>query len=203
MLDWIANIILILGLTGLHTASNTSLQRELESRPLWSGCRMHIEEGVPGDCWESLIKWAFIWQEQNGFNEPSHDSLSIRTICFIFRHVLTPGFMYEETCLWLAIHNIFFITSYIQERIWPTTMSSFLRESLHQKLTRGDCNELAELTLVLVAGGSETDSFVIKHTGALHGAKWMTRFLYSIKIILLSNNAGKNSLWRNMRPKPR
>ena len=66
-----------------------------------------------------------------------------------------------------------------------------MRESLQQKFTRGDYRELVELSLMIITNGSEPENFVMKHPGALHRARWMAKLLYSIKIVLLSNNITK------------
>ncbi|KAL7636939.1 UNVERIFIED_CONTAM: hypothetical protein RMT77_012697 [Armadillidium vulgare] len=52
--------------------------------------------------------------------------------------------------------------------------------------TRGDYQELIELSLLLVTKRSEPQQFSMKHPGALHKARWMAKLLYTMKMVLLS-----------------
>ena len=47
-------LIFIFGLTGQHTASGVTIQRELDPLLLWLACRRHYGEVVSYDYWESL-----------------------------------------------------------------------------------------------------------------------------------------------------
>ena len=57
--------------------------------------------------------------------------------------------------------------------------------SLAKGYTRGDYKELVELSLAYMK--SQLEKFKIRKPGAMHKARWMSRLLYSLKIVLLSN----------------
>lgn len=66
------------------------------------------------------------------------------------------------------------------------TLANCFREFLALGSTRGDYQELIELSLLLVTKGSEPQQFSMKHPGALHKARWMAKLLYTMKMVLLS-----------------
>jgi hypothetical protein len=51
---------------------------------------------------------------------------------------------------------------------------------------RGDYKELITLALIFLAK-EEVDSFRLQCPGAIHRARWMSKLLYSMKIVLLSD----------------
>ena len=65
-------------------------------------------------------------------------------------------------------------------------MANFFRESLTQSFTRGDYKELVQLCLLIITKGSEPKNFKMRYPGALHKARWMSKLLYTLKILLLS-----------------
>ena len=58
------------------------------------------------------------------------------------------------------------------------------KEALKQDFTRGDYRELVEVTLVYLSGGTTFSGF--KRPGALHKARWMSKILYCMKLVLLN-----------------
>ena len=66
-------------------------------------------------------------------------------------------------------------------------ITTLLRDSLNHPFLRGDYKELTELCLLSLTKGMEPVNFTMIYPGALHKAKWMAKLIYSIKIVLLSN----------------
>ena len=65
-------------------------------------------------------------------------------------------------------------------------IANFFRESLIQSFTRGDYKELVQLCLLIITKESEPKNFKMRYPGALHKARWMSKLLYALKIVLLS-----------------
>jgi hypothetical protein len=72
----------------------------------------------------------------------------------------------------------------IEER--QQEIADFFRESLSQPFTRGDYKELVELCLLLITKGSEPVNFKMIYPSALNKARWMTKLLYVLNIVILS-----------------
>ncbi|RXG72673.1 hypothetical protein Avbf_02847 [Armadillidium vulgare] len=66
------------------------------------------------------------------------------------------------------------------------SLANCFREFLALGSTRGDYQELIELSLLLVTKESEPQQFRMKHPGALHKTRWMAKLLYTMKMALLS-----------------
>ena len=193
-------LIILIILTGQHTAACVSLQRDLGRPLLWLACRRHIGEVILSDCWDSLK-----FEASTG---PSV-MLFVRLVPNSFKIYFNSTFFrvtYIKICL-----NILLLISVIlrfkkeftkletgdvalfhypeveglsdEER---NDMTTFLRQSLEKNFVRGDYKELIELSLLVLTEGSEPENFSMKHPGALHKARWMGKLLYGIKMVLLS-----------------
>jgi len=67
------------------------------------------------------------------------------------------------------------------------------RSLLNSKFIRCDYKELAELTVLYLTGDLQDGDFKFKRPGALHKARWMSKLLYSIKMVILSEEISKQS----------
>ena len=67
------------------------------------------------------------------------------------------------------------------------------RSMLRGKFIRCDYKELAELTVLYLTGDLQDGDFKFKRPGALHRARWMSKLLYSIKMVILSEEIRKQS----------
>lgn len=65
-------------------------------------------------------------------------------------------------------------------------MVAIFCECLEKPFIRGDYKELVELSLLIVSKGSEPVDFTMAYPGAFHKARWMSKLLYCLKIVLLS-----------------
>ena len=64
-----------------------------------------------------------------------------------------------------------------------------LENTLHNKFPREDYKELIELSLTYL--NKTPKNFTIKKPGAIHRARWMSKMIYSLKIVLLVNKIEK------------
>ena len=62
---------------------------------------------------------------------------------------------------------------------------SLCQEALELGFPRGDYKELVHLTLTYL--NAPPAGFSLQRPGALHKARWMAKLIYSLKIVLLSN----------------
>ena len=74
----------------------------------------------------------------------------------------------------------------LQER--KTEVLAFCRQLLPEKWLRGDYKELIQVVILYLDGNNlvDEDDVVFQRPGALHKARWMSKLLYSFKIVLLN-----------------
>ncbi|KAL7639231.1 UNVERIFIED_CONTAM: hypothetical protein RMT77_010765 [Armadillidium vulgare] len=151
--------------TGQHTAACVCLQRELDRPLLWFACRRLVGEVMLSNCWDSLNIEASSGPNISIFTRFKNHYLQLLP-------VNKAAYYYPELPR---------ATEKEQE-----SLANCFREFLALGSTRGDYQELIELSLLLVTKGSEPQQFSMKHPGALHKARWMAKLLYTIKMVLLS-----------------
>ena len=151
--------------TGAITAACISVQQRLDRELLWLACRHHVGEVILTHVWDDLgievskaPEVQIFERFKSNFESQPYKDSS---------NFLLPSF-----------------PGTLDDK--KAEIISLVKNALQQDFSRGDYKELLQLVLVYL--GSPPKDFKMRRPGALHKARWMAKLLYSLKIILLSEN---------------
>ena len=136
-----------------------SIERKLKRPLLWLACRHHIGETVVRNIWKSCKIESSISPSPVLFQRFSKSWSKLDLRSPVFLPSLDPN------CDVVKHLNKFVKTKHI----------------------RDDYKELIELSL-LYLGGIDQESITFKKPGASHHARWMSKMIYSLKIVMFSNH---------------
>ena len=160
----------ISGLCFDTTASNTGLkggvcvliEREQERDLLNLACRHHVAE--------------IVLEKVFGLHDTSSKSPNIE----LFHH-------FKE--YWPRVDQTSFRTAMDDEEMrsrvaeWREEVIMFATDQLHQNQPRDDYKELLELTIIFL-GGQPPNGVRFRYPGAIHRACWMSRAIYTLKMVI-------------------
>ena len=134
---------------------------------LWCACRHHIGERILVHSWDSLKIEASRSPEISLFKrfKENFDMLT-------YTNVNTRDLSIPET-----------LPQWESKR---QAIVDFCNLSLGEGFARGDYAELAKLTLIYL-NASKEQNVTIYRPGASHKARFMSKLIYSLKIVLMSN----------------
>lgn len=168
--------------TGGISAACISIQSALSRFLLWLACRHHVGEVVLTVVWDSLQievskspDISLFTRFKENFEHIDYNDLQDLDVPDIPSSVSDP---IKDLC-----HKV------LKTMVEGTTTN----------LGRGDYKELVELTLVYLGETSGFKGF--RRPGALHKARWMSKILYSIKIVLLNKKIEGTVLGRGQLPR--
>ena len=152
--------------TGHLSAACKAIQRELNIPLLWFSCCHHIGEVILDQVWNDL----------SIEKSTSPDVIIFSRLRNKWNHI-----SYGD------IETLTFPK--LDKRLEQKRQGNidFCSNILKKEFTRGDYKELVELIILYLTGECE-EGFTFKRPGALHKARWMAKLIYSIKIVLLSEN---------------
>jgi hypothetical protein len=151
--------------TGHKTAACIALQQATGRALLWTACRHHVGEVILTHVWDCLKI-----ETSSG-----PDILLFKRFQKNFQKLSVDNFT-----------NLAFDVIVSQED--NTNTIALLHNLLIQDQVRDDYKELLELSLIYLTGSSEIlNRFCFKQPGALHKARWLSKILYSMKIVLLQD----------------
>ena len=151
--------------TGARTAACISIQNSLNRELLWLACRHHVGERILVHTWDSLKIEA----------SKSPDIMIFNRFKENFEK-LTYGNLDNMQIPEIPVHLIGLKDSIV----------NLCREAYKADFARGDYKELIQLTLVYLNAAPEGFKR-LQRPGALHKARWMSKLLYSLKIVLISD----------------
>jgi len=147
--------------TGHISAACISIQEKLGRQLLWCPCRHHIGEVILSRVWKSL--------NIEPSNSPQVSIFSRLRSSFHLISQSKPFCQFEKN------------NESIEEVV------EFCQRMLQQDHCRDDYKELLQLVLLYLDGQSSTN-FKIHPPGAIHNARWMSKVITSLKLLLLETH---------------
>ena len=144
--------------TGVNNGACVLLQKILQRNVLWLACRHHVCEVVLSHVWKSL----------------DIERSKAPTI-YIFKQL-------QEN--WNKITDIEMSSLFKPVDVAPEELIAFYKKNLDTKFIREDYLELVQLCLLYLGTDCSVHSF--KKPGSISNARWMSKILYSLKLVLLS-----------------
>ena len=149
--------------TGHLTAACVSIQERLSRQLLWCACRHHIGE----------IVLTHIWQDLKIETSKGPDILLFKRLRENFNDIKIDDQI-----------NLELNYALINEK--SPDIIDFCKRLLKEECPiRGDYKELLQLILIYL--DHENNSYNIQAPGAVHHARWMSKLIYCLKIVLLKN----------------
>ncbi|XP_050714934.1 uncharacterized protein LOC126997731 [Eriocheir sinensis] len=147
--------------TGLKGRVCVLIERELERDLLNLACRHHVAE--------------IVLEKVFGLHDTSK-SPNIE----LFHH-------FKE--YWPRVDQTSFRTAMVDEEMrsrvaeWREEVIMFATDQLHQHQPRDNYRELLELTIIFL-GGQPPKGVRFRYPGAIHRARWMSRAIYTLKMVI-------------------
>ena len=150
--------------TGAITAGCISVQSDLQKFLLWLACRHHIGEVLLNSVWDSL-----------------KIEVSKSPDVTLFKRFKEN----YEAVEYQDLEDLDIPAVPIAMKTKRDSTVQLCHEALKEGFARGDYKELVHLTL-LYFQDQDTTFKRFERPGALHKARWMSKILYTVKIVLLN-----------------
>ena len=159
--------------TGHNNAANVKIQESLDCSLLWLACRHHVGEIIAGDVYKSLNIELQKSPESTLFTKFKEKWDDFDKSCDLLSRFELPESLSNEA-----------ITMIEQLKDEAIEVVKSVKE-----FVRDDYKELAKLTLSYLCDPEQLlDDTIFRRPGGISHARWMSKLLCSLKIVMLEND---------------